>query len=744
MAQWVLELRRSTSASLYPQQVAANSAGGAYAITQSGTNEFTVVKTDAAGAISWQRAYTLPSSGTPAELTIGANGSFVGVAVWDSSVSNKTHVARIAGADGSVVWQQTVPFQLDLYQSVYLTKAIAVGSSGEVYLAGKLTGSTTTHHLCKLAAADGSKVWGVNPLDSAAAAFSNAVRQLEIDSSGNAIVSFIAENPIVQAVFKFASADGSLTWARKFAFPVTVDRTLCAVDPSSNVYVGGWGSGAIDDLYVIKLNSSGTEQWNKTITLTTTGSPVLCGSMSADATNVYLGSYVAGGSSTRSTVIALPTSTGATATGSQLIPPSGSYQDGAESVSATGGVVYASSYATVSTYLRPAIYRIETVGAAVDFGVYDAAASAYSVATGTTTVSTITPTMQADPTMAVTTDTMTDAAGALLSTLYDEVVIPPLTRFAYSLAPTAQFGTPSWVNAHAATSLGPTAQFGTAFYDIDLEPQAIALGPTSRLGTAYAVQYGPPGPSAAYQLGFSSTAFGSPTAAVAGLFTQPSTDPSTRFGSATARLRQPATTLGPVTTFGTVGAALRQRPSSIHSTAFGTPAAGNVASAAGFLSTRFGTPRAPGAIYGRYYDLVGFSTTQFGAARARLRQPATTIGAVTQFGTPRQIAACGAAGFKATLFGLAQANFTTYADGFLSGALGAPVAPGAALGRSRSPLGFSNTHLGTPRADVGVDIDADGFTGTLFGTPALAQGYLARAIRPGSRFGTPAIARTCP
>ena len=551
------------------------------------------------------------------------------------------YVARLNQTDGTITWQTKLPFQLYNYDSVSLTKIMAVGATGAVYVGGKLSGTTTAHRLCKLAAADGTVTWAINPLDSAAAAFSRGVRQVEVDSSGNALVAFVAENPSAQALYKFASADGSLTWARKFAFPVSVPRILCAVDPSDNVYVAGWGTGAIDNIYVLKLSSAGATSWDETITLTDTGSTVLCGSMAADASNVYIGSYVAGASSTRSVIVKLPAAGNAVAAVG-FVTPVAAYQDGMESVTAAGGFVYGASYDQVATYNRAAIYRYDpaTSGPA-DFGAYQRIGVGYSIAAGSTTVSTITPTMPANPTVTPAAVTMTNAAGSLLSTLYEEVVVaaPPLIRFAHSLFPAARFGTPRWVKAFPASSLVNASNFGAPALDYNLEPQAHSLLNVSRFGEPYAFQYlADPGKRYAQAL-LPQAQFGTPSALVTVQGAATSLAPQAQFGAPLARLHQAAGAWTVATAFGAPSSRSRYVSTSLGAQArFGAPSAVAVLYSLGFKSTRFGTPRA--LVRGAFAASPLGPTANFGTPAARLPHQAAVLMNRTRFGTPRIIQAC--------------------------------------------------------------------------------------------------------
>jgi hypothetical protein len=296
-------------------------------------------------------------------------------------------------------------------------------------------------------------------------------------------------------------------------------------------------------------------------------------------------------------------------------------------------------------------------------------------------------------------------------------------------------GTPRAVSRHATTGIASTTAFGVAATLVADGFQATVFGVPS---SARPVQAS----------GFISGAFGTPRApgAIFGRYYDLTGFTSTALGTPRLRLRQPASSIAPTTAFGSINA---QHALGFNATSFGAAVVVRPGYPAGFSSTAFGTPRAPGAQFGRYFDLVGFSGTQFGVARARLRQAADTIAPATTFGPMGQNYLV--SGFRPAVFGLPTALRPGQAVGFQTGSFGTPRAPGAQYGRYFDAFGYLTTQIGAPRARMRLQANTIAPT-TAFGGPATtaASGFIATTfgaatvVRVGAplglsatQFGTP-------
>ena len=147
--------------------------------------------------------------------------------------------------------------------------SVAVDSSNNVYSVGHINPASNEEIYIKKVNASGVIQWQklINTLGSGGLV---AEAGSAIDSSGNIIIAatagFSGTNNIY--VVKLNSS-GVIQWQKNFhpTYPGDTnsnDGARCvAVDSSDNIFVGGHASGSPDPLFVMKLNSSGTSQWQR-------------------------------------------------------------------------------------------------------------------------------------------------------------------------------------------------------------------------------------------------------------------------------------------------------------------------------------------------------------------------------------------------------------------------------------------------------------------------------------------------
>jgi hypothetical protein len=764
-----------------------------------------VVRFDSSGAVTWTKFVPVPSDVDTVYgggWSIASRGSYVAVG-WNVTRTTGAlacaDIALLNISDGSVVWQKRLEdFTLGG------RGCLAMATGGVVYVTGEQPGGgAPLPTVVKLALA-GTISWAQG-LSSGLGSANQSIGSIAVLSDDDVIVSATDKNTSTPEprIVRLNASDGVVVFATEATPTLTATD-----DGLASAYFGGTDSYLTyyvpaDGVWLMKFDGTGANTWQKK--LTSTASPNVREIYIGKVATGDLGTHLAGdfddtvspfdffatavlisasGAVTKASRISAPVGyfykqqTSDLASSGQMYAL-GEFPDGADSLAAI--VAYGSGDADPVTYNTLYDRVAESVAIANDT---EFTTGSYSI----TAYTTPTPTLST-PTVAAVTRTlattlvpsglyMTGVGVGAPSTAFGLPALPlratgfrstgvglpyavdygpPATQVAYAIGfrgtrfgspaaaitgqnaqlstdPSTTFGAARAVLRQAAATIGQVTQFGTAGAALRQRPSGFS---TTTFGT-------PRTASIAAASGFTNTRFGTPRApgAIYGRYYDIEGFNGTQFGTPTARRRQAAASIAPTTTFGTVNGLHAQ---GFSTTQFGLAKAVVLAHPQPWApSTQFGTPRAPGAIFGRYYDLEGFSTTEFGAARARLRQPATTIGAGTQFGTPGSRMVARGQGFKVTQFGLAQANFTTYASGFISGGFGTPRAPGAVLGAGGLPFGFSTTAFGTPRAVRGVSGAVAGFSSTAFGTPSAVQRHLARSLRPGTRFGVPYVARTCP
>ena len=640
MAQWVATLH-DTGASVFERVVCAT-AGAAYVATSRGSPiTGTVSEISDAGVEGWHTNIALPGGASLGSITIAANATAGVVAFACDAGSALCYVVALDAADGTVIWQVSLPFDISTYSGTFLSQKIAVDSSGNVVVVGKAA-SNTEHRLCKLAAADGAVSWTRNPLPTTVSSSQHAT-SLALMSTGNVVVA--GQNTAgVAAIHVFAAADGAAVWARSITWPSGASRFHVATDPDDNVYASAITGGSTAEVDVVKLDDTGAEVWIRDVTIDGAGAIAATGGMAADADYVYIGSYVSTGSGLDSGLIAVGAA-GSAANGLFYPMPDQAYTDGAEGLAAADGAVYfttyndpdtAAEYRAVVSRIEPPDFNPQTFGASE----YERVSQAYTVASGSATTSSISPTYDTDSESSSTGTATIGADADLEFTLYaSDEPTEALIRFASSLGPTAQFGSARWANAYPASSLGPTAAFGTPALDLNLEAYPVALGPTAGFGTPYAFTFTSPQPiHYASSLG-RVTVFGTPAVLASGVYAQQETAVETAFGTPTARLVQAATSLAPAAVFGTATLRTVRLASGFRETAFGTPTFGSALSASGFSATVFGAPRAVVPSLALAASSLG-PVTAFGTPAAFQAHLARSLGPTARLGTPYVVQAC--------------------------------------------------------------------------------------------------------
>tara|TARA_R110000803_G_scaffold22407_1_gene55803 strand:- start:335 stop:1633 length:1299 start_codon:yes stop_codon:yes gene_type:complete len=228
---------------------------------------FFVAKYNSSGAIQWQK---LLEADQGWGITVDASGNLycAGYTTLEGLGSRELLIAKY-DSSGAIQWRKLLGDTLS--NRAY---AIAIDSASNLYVCGEHDSSTPTGDDALIAKynSDGVIQWqrvlGGTGGDTA--------RAISIDSSGNAYVlgytssTGAGNNDFLLA--KYNSA-GTIQWQRVLGGTEQDFGKSVAIDSSDNVYVTGnslsAGAGSYDFL-IVKYNSAGTIQWQRT--LGTTGS----------------------------------------------------------------------------------------------------------------------------------------------------------------------------------------------------------------------------------------------------------------------------------------------------------------------------------------------------------------------------------------------------------------------------------------------------------------------------------------
>jgi len=256
--------------------------------TESGTP---IVYTDGGtGTHSWQIAIALGSTGNYQLAT----HDFANGVVTDSSGNVYVTGGTKGGLDGNTSAGNTDLFVLKYNSSgtKQWTKqlgssgrdsanAIAIDSSGNLYVAGITyggldwnTNSGANDLFVVKYNSSGTKQW----TEQLGTPSSDAANAVATDSSGNVYVAGVTYGVLGDKnrgnsdlfVVKYNSS-GTKQWTKQLGTSSTDTANGVATDSSGNVYVAGGTYGGLDgntsagvnDLFVVKYNSSGTKQWTR-------------------------------------------------------------------------------------------------------------------------------------------------------------------------------------------------------------------------------------------------------------------------------------------------------------------------------------------------------------------------------------------------------------------------------------------------------------------------------------------------
>jgi hypothetical protein len=201
------------------------------------------------------------------------------------SSGNSVYVLKI-NSSMQLVWQKTISNN----NISFGEGAIRVDSSGNVYVTNyeKTTGSLMT--ILSKFDSNGNPLWH-RQLGNGSSDVS--IQPLALDSSSNVYVAgyFVSGSSAAAAVMKF-DTNGNHQWTTSLDNSSVWDAFLneVQVDSSGNVYALGFSDNGGRRSFIVKLNSSGSVQWQKTIGAGV-GEWIGPGSMVMDGTTLYFNMF---------------------------------------------------------------------------------------------------------------------------------------------------------------------------------------------------------------------------------------------------------------------------------------------------------------------------------------------------------------------------------------------------------------------------------------------------------------------
>ena len=271
------------------QKVVVDSSDNVYVCGESYTSGIgaLIVKYNSSGTIQWQRKLGGSS--------YNANGFSIAIDSSDNlyisgrnyySSNNRVLIAKY-NSSGTIQWQRKLVGSNDEYG-----QDIAVDNSGNVYVFGYTTSAGSGGQDVFIAKynTSGTIQWQ-RVLGGSGTEWGHGIA---VDGSGNAYVcggSFSVGGSGQELIVAKYNTSGTIQWQRKLGGTGSDEARGIAVDSSGNVYVGGTtrsaGAGS-DDFLIVKYNSSGTIQWQRT--LGGTGAEE-CRDLVIDSSSIYIVGY---------------------------------------------------------------------------------------------------------------------------------------------------------------------------------------------------------------------------------------------------------------------------------------------------------------------------------------------------------------------------------------------------------------------------------------------------------------------
>lgn len=227
------------------------------------TKDINVRKLNKRGVQVWSRTYDGPSNldDRPAAMFLDQNEDVYIAGYAD----NTKRVVLKYNSNGTLQWA-TVDPEPDIE-----TNAITVRSN-KVYVTGVVFSTPTGRDIATSKyGAGGTREWLVTY--NRASNYSDEAKDIAVDGSGNVYVagssssSSSTATDVGYTVLKY-DADGTLLWEAHYtanpscgSCPNGGTATSLVVDGAGNVYVTGDASGTSNDIATVKFNSSGVQQW---------------------------------------------------------------------------------------------------------------------------------------------------------------------------------------------------------------------------------------------------------------------------------------------------------------------------------------------------------------------------------------------------------------------------------------------------------------------------------------------------
>jgi len=266
VAYWITSLGDTQGDVLYA--LATDNETNVYSIGESksagaGSDDYIIVKYDAAGAVLWSRSLGGLAADTGNAITIdSSNNVIVNGDSRSPSLSNKKLLIAKYNSSGTIQWQRDLGGASDENMGL----GVSSDSAGNIYVAGssRTTSSGSADFLLAKYNSGGTLQWQ-RVLGGASDDTAYAVT---VDSSDNIYLGGYTESSgaggrdILLAKY---NSGGTIQWQRVLGGSTTDLASGLVTDSSDNIYLAGLHIDGTDRIAVAKYNSGGTLQWQRTL-----------------------------------------------------------------------------------------------------------------------------------------------------------------------------------------------------------------------------------------------------------------------------------------------------------------------------------------------------------------------------------------------------------------------------------------------------------------------------------------------
>ncbi len=261
--QW--QRRLGGASSEYAYSIAVDSNSNVYIAGRTdsqggGNGDALIAKYNGSGVIQWQRSLGAASTDLANGIAVDSSGNayIVGTTASQGAGGNDIFVAKY-NTSGVIQWQRSLGGA-----SGELGNAIAVDSSGNVYITGYGSTQTAGNIDCIVAKYDTSGViqWQ-RRLGGASADYGNGIA---VDSSGNVYITGATNSQSAgssDALIAKYNTSGVIQWQRRLGGASSDNAYRIALDAAGNAYIIGDCNGG--DLLLAKYSTSGAIQWQRSL-----------------------------------------------------------------------------------------------------------------------------------------------------------------------------------------------------------------------------------------------------------------------------------------------------------------------------------------------------------------------------------------------------------------------------------------------------------------------------------------------